>query len=200
MRKDSLHKELAVVRFPDFTVSASTRVICPIALAVGLLACARDEPRHVYRSAPPARENARAGVSAAAPEPPVGTNGPSARIVSVLSTSTGRPASLQRVDGDIDIVTLAARGGESSTMGPVNLELRITGSTDTTLVRRLEAPVPVIIAHVFRLPVRATPAALQDGRFQLQVRLVGPRGRAIATSVPVDLTVEIERAGDAVGP
>jgi len=168
---------------------------------IGLLAsCAGDESRHVYRSSPPVRDRSPAAAPSSAPEPPVGTNGPSARITAVLSTSTGTAARLDRVEGDINVVTLVSRGSGSPSQGPATLQLRITGSTDTTLVQRFDTPVPVIVAHSFRVRVSDGAAGLRDGRFHLQVRLVGRDGQLIASSIPVDLGVRVERTGDAVGP
>jgi hypothetical protein len=118
----------------------------------------------------------------------------------VLSASTGRPASLDHVEEDLDVVTLVSRGNQSSPRGPVRLELRIMGSEDTTLVRQLDTPVPVIVAHSFRVPVSAGQIGLHDGRFHLQVRLLDPAGRELAASVPVELGVRVGRTGPARDP
>jgi hypothetical protein len=168
-------------------------------LVSSLVSCAGDESRHVYRSSPPARASAPPAVTAA-PELPVGMSGPSARVTAVLLASTGNPAPLDQVGEDLDVVTLVSRGRASSAQGPASIELHVAGSRDTTLVEQIGTPVPVIVAHVFRLPVGRRAGHLPDGRFELQVRLVGPTGRQLAASIPVNLGVRANHADDAGGP
>ena len=89
----------------------------------------------------------------------------------------------------VDVVTVVSRGRGSSANEPVRLELRVKGIVDTTLVERLAAPVPIVVAHSFRISSPDGSAGLPDGRYALQLRLVGPTGRAVAASVPVFMQV-----------
>jgi hypothetical protein len=149
-------------------------------------ACANDDARpHVYQSSPPPRTAPAAVVSAGAgatAEPPIGSSGPSARVVSVRLVATGEPATLERLTESVDVVTIVSRGAGSSAAGPARLELHITGSLDTTLVTRMPGPVPRVIAHSFRLSSSDGSVGLPTGRYRLQVRLVGPTGRQVASA------------------
>jgi hypothetical protein len=145
----------------------------------------------VYQSSPPPRATAAvpaATGAASTTELPVGSSGPSARVVSVRVASTGEPAALEHLTQSVDVVTLVSRGRGSSSAGPARLELRVTGEADTTLVERITGPVPTVIAHSFRLSSSDGFVGLPNGRYQLQVRLVGPTGRIIA-SPPFFVTV-----------
>jgi hypothetical protein len=161
--------------------------------------CANDEARpHVFRSSPPP-----ASATASPPTPssanaagtierPVGATGPAARVTAVRVASTGAPARLELVSESVDVVTLVSRGRGSSPQGPVRIELRITGAIDTTLVERFETPVPVVVSHAFRVSPSDGSAGLPNGRYQLQVRLLGPSGRQLAASVPLFIGVQVQ--------
>jgi hypothetical protein len=155
-------------------------------------ACANDDARrHVFESAPPSRAapaSAPATPAPAAVEASMGTSGPSARVVAVRLASTGAPAVLERLTESVDVVTLVSRGAGSSASGPARLELRVIGAVDTTLVSRLEGPVPRVVAHSFRLSSVDGSVGLPSGRYQLQVRLVGPTGRQVV-SAPLSVVV-----------
>jgi len=171
--------------------SSPSRPLCraPIAIACLIAACARDESRHVYRSAPPPPAPALAAAASPAVELPLGAGGPTARIVAVRLSSTGAPTALDRVTEPLDVVTLVARGRGSSSAGPAHLQLRLSGRHDTTLVERLDTPVPAIVAHTFHLSAPDGSPGLPDGAYQMQVRLIGPNGRVVAASIPVFLGV-----------
>jgi hypothetical protein len=162
------------------------------ALLAFVVSCANDDARsHVFQSSPPPRAVPAAPVvagAAAAAEPPVGSTGPSARVVSVRVASTGEPATLERLSEAVDVVTLVSRGRGSSAAGPARLELRLTGAVDSTIVERLATPVPTVVAHSFRLSSPDGSVGLPNGRYQLQVRLVGPTGRA-TSSAPLSVGV-----------
>ncbi|MEO8562379.1 MAG: hypothetical protein ABI601_09915 [bacterium] len=164
--------------------------VWPRSLLVALVvACAGDDSRHVYESPPPMRAAAPAVAAPVTPELPIGSGGPDARVAAVRLVSTGAPATLDRLSESVDVVTLVSRGRESSAQGPARLELRITGALDTTLVERLETPLPMVVAHSFRVGARDGSVGLPTGRYQLQIRLVGPTGRDVASSVPVFIGV-----------
>jgi thiazole synthase ThiGH ThiG subunit len=161
----------------------------PLAFAL-LASCAGDDSRHVYESSPPVRAVAAPTIVPAAAELPIGAGGPTARVAAVRLTATGAPAPLDRLSESVDVVTVVSRGRGSSPQGPARLELHLTGVIDTTFVERLDTPVPMIVAHSFRVPVNEGSTGLPSGRYQLQVRLVGPSGRAVAASVPVFIGVQ----------
>jgi hypothetical protein len=171
----------------------------PLLLATLAVAtsCVNDEPRtHVFRSSPPPPASAtssplttaNANVSATI-ERPIGATGPAARVTAVRVISTGAPARLELVSESVEVVTLVSRGRGSSPQGPARIELRITGALDTTVVERLETPVPIVVSHAFRVSPSDGSAGLPDGRYELQVRLLGPTGRQLAASVPLFIGV-----------
>ncbi len=118
------------------------------------------------------------------PEPQIGTNGPEAQITVVTDAATGAPIPLTGIAAPFDVMTIVARGPGTWSPGRTpRIELRIHGSSDTTLVRPLESPAPVIVAHVFHVP------ALRAGNYTAQVRLVMRGEHALAESVPLHLVV-----------
>lgn len=164
---------------------------CLVAIGCVIVAsCAGDDARsHVFQSAPPVRATQPTTTAPVRPEPPIGTTGPSAKITSVRLASTGEIASLDDIRGSLDVVTVASRGPGSSSAGPARLELRLTGPTDTTLTEVIDAPVPIVVAHVFRVEVARGVPSLRDGVHRGELRLVGPAGGVVARSIPLTLTV-----------
>jgi hypothetical protein len=159
---------------------------------VSLLACAGDEGRqHVFTPKAPSRPGGVSASSPAArePESEPGSGTPIARIASVRAVSTGAPVSLGSINESVNVLVLVARGRASSDRGPAQLELRLTGAHDTTLAETLSSPVPAVVAHSFHIPVGGSGAALRNGRHRAQVRLTGPDGALIVSSVPLELTV-----------
>ena len=169
-------------------ISRSPRVV---AIGCVLLAsCAGDDARsHVYQSPPPVRPATHTTVAPSRPDPPVGAAGPTAKINSVRLASTGEIASLGAIDQSIDVVTVASRGGGSSSAGPARMELQLSGPVDTTLVEVVDAPVPLVIAHVFRVDAAHGGPGLRAGVYRADLRLMGPDGRVIARSTPLAMTV-----------
>jgi hypothetical protein len=83
---------------------------------------------------------------------------------------------------------MVSRGKGSSPAGPARVELHFAGPTDTTLVETIGTPVPLVIAHVFRVDA-GHGAGLSDGAYRAQLRLLGPSGRVVAQSAPLSLTI-----------
>ena len=106
--------------------------------------------------------------------------------------ATGAPTALDELTEGVDVVTLVSRGRGSSADGPMRLELRFKGVVDTTFVERLQSPVPIVVAHSFRISAADGSVGLPNGRYELQLRLVGPTGRVVAASVPVHVGVRHE--------
>lgn len=119
----------------------------------------------------------------------MGTAWASATINSVRLASTGMIASLGDISDSIDVLVMVSRGKQSTPAGPAHVELHFAGPTDTTLVETVETPVPLVIAHVFRVAAGHGGAGLRDGVYRAQLRLLGPSGRSIAQSIPLSLTV-----------
>ena len=105
------------------------------------------------------------------------------------SASTGAPVALGDIADSVDVLAVVSRGRASSASGSARLELVLSGRSDTMLVASIEAPVPVVIAHAFRLVASRAAGGLRDGNYRARVRLVGGEGRSIAESVPIFLTV-----------
>jgi hypothetical protein len=162
---------------------------CLVAFAL-FIACTRDEAvSHVYQSPPPSAAQAPPVPINNAPEPPIGSGGPSARITGVRLVSTGEPVALDQLTEAVFVTTLVSRGRQSSPAGPARLELRITGATDTTLAVTVQAPVPLVIAHDFAVAMGPGSGGLPPGRFAMQVRFIGAAGRRLAASVPLPIRV-----------
>ncbi|MEO6527968.1 MAG: hypothetical protein ABIP93_15215 [Gemmatimonadaceae bacterium] len=161
----------------------------PFAIAVGALlaACAGDDVRdHVHRSTPPARPAPPpASVPSVATKPPLGAGGPSAEIISIRLASSGAPVSLDHITDTVNVLALVTRGAGSSSLGPARLELVLHGPQNMTLIEWSATPVPLVIAHEFRVPVSNGWEGLPTGLYLAQVRLVGPTGWLIAQSTPV---------------
>jgi len=119
--------------------------------------------------------------------------GASAKIDAVRVASTGAPASLGDVTEPVELIVLVRRDESTSPDIPLSIELHLAGEVDTTLVARLEPPVPVIAATPFRVAVSPERGALPDGRYAAQVRLVTASGRVLASSIPVPLVVRTGR-------
>jgi hypothetical protein len=154
---------------------------------IALVACHDERPSpHVYGSPPPTSPRAAAtAASMSAPELPIGTIGPGARLVSISDAATGIPVALGSIADSVDVLTLVAFGPNSGPWrkgGHVELVVR-GGTMDTTLVLRLDSPAPSIVAHTFRV------AGLKSGRYTSVVRLRASTGRVIAESVPLYLEV-----------
>lgn len=152
---------------------------------IALIACHDERPSpHVYSSPPPPSPKVAATpASATAPELPIGTIGPGARLLSVSDAATGAPVALGNIADSVDVLTLVAFGPNSGPWrngGHVELVVR-GGSMDTTLVLRLDSPAPSVVAHTFRI------AGLKIGRYMSVVRLRASTGRVIAESTPVYL-------------
>ena len=160
------------------------RGLVPVFAVIALIACHDERPsKHVYGSPPP--QSPRVAATPAAPELPIGTIGPGARLVSISDAATGAPVGLGSIADSVDVLTLVAFGpnsGSSRNGGRVELVVR-GGTMDTTLVLRLESPAPSIVAHTFRV------AGLKSGRYTSVVRLRASTGRVIAESIPLYLEV-----------
>jgi hypothetical protein len=158
------------------------------ALSLSLLSVACDRPsQHVYSSpAPPAKLPAGSTPAITrAPEFPLGTMGPEARLVAVADAATGAPVALGSIADSVDVLTLVTFGPAASTAregGRVELDVR-GPAVDTTLVHALGAPAPSIAAHSFRL------TGLTAGRYTTVVRLRMTDGRVLAQSIPLALDV-----------
>jgi hypothetical protein len=111
--------------------------------------------------------------------------GAGARLVSVTDAVTGAPVALGDITDSVDVLTLVAFGpGEQLAREGGRVELDVRGqSTDTTLVRQLGAPAPIIAANTFRL------SGLQRGRYTSVVRLRMTNGRVLAESIPLAFAV-----------
>ena len=163
---------------------------CVVAFA-SLIACTTgDADSHVYQSVPP-RRGTSTHVLAVDPsrEAPIGSSGPRARIVAVRLASTGEPITLDRLTESVIVTTLVSRGRGSSSAGPARLELGISGEVDTTLVVRIRSPVPLVVSHDVPVVIGRAAGGLPVGRFAMQLRLLGPGGSVLATSLPVPFTV-----------
>jgi hypothetical protein len=149
------------------------------------MACHDDRPNnHVYASPPP--KTVPAPAAPIVDEAPLGTNGPGARITSVLDATTGAPVALTNVVGDVDVMTLAALGpGNLGEAEDVRVELVIRGSRDTTLTLPLGRPAPRMIAHAFRLPA----GVLGRGQSTVRARLVAGKARVVVESTPIFASV-----------
>lgn len=163
---------------------------------VSLLACAGEEARqHVFTPKAPSRPSAATGAAPISPQPESepGSGTPIARISSVRAVSTGMPVPLGSIQESMNVLVLVARGRASSDRGPARLELRLSGQMDTTLALALSSPIPAVVAHSFHIAVGGDGGGLRDGRHRAQVRLIGPDGAAIVSSVPLELTVRARR-------
>jgi hypothetical protein len=159
---------------------------------MAVASCAGDDARkHVYQSPPPVRATIPSSSARApsTPEPPIGAAWATAKINSVRLASTGTIASLGDITDSIDVLAMVSRGKGSTSAGPARIELHFAGPTDTTLVETVKAPVPLVVAHVFRVDAAHGPAGLHDGVYRAQLRLIGPDGRVIAQSTQLWLSV-----------
>lgn len=168
---------------------AAAVLVCGVAVA----ACAERE-QHVFRApptrspgAPPPRTPAAApGVpgDAAVPAPgPIGSGGPAARITAVRDAATGGPVSLAGVPDSIDVVTVVAAGPQGSGAGAARIELTVHRGEELVLRHDPPAPLPTVVAHVFRL--RRAELGLRGTQSELRVHLRRRDGTLLAQSVPV---------------
>jgi hypothetical protein len=159
------------------------------AVSLLLTACTGEDARdHVHVSRPPTPVVRPTAPAPPVPERPLGAAGPSARIESVRLVSTGAPASLGDVRESFEVLVVVSRGRGVSPVQSLRAELRVSGGSDTTLVARFDAPVPLVVAHPFRVPVGG-PGGLARGRYAARVRLVMATGRVLAASTPLTLGV-----------
>ena len=159
-----------------------------------LLAACRDRgaETHVYRAPRPVTTPPAPVVyTPPAPDLPIGTNGPEARVTAVTNLATGSPAPLANIVAPLNVFVLVA-------LGPVGwdpdaharIELIVDGPTDSTFVLPLTPPAPVIVAHAFAIPlVRAGGAGLRSGDYSAYVRLVMRDSATHAMSAPFYFTV-----------
>ena len=154
-----------------------------------LVACTEDEGRnHRYLNKPPAPAvRTTMPATAPVPEPAIGSV-PSARIMSVRTTSTGAPASLEEVREPLEILVMVSRGRGTPDSRPARVELALSGPTDTVLAAPVVPAVPLVIALPFHVPVR-TPGGLAPGHYEARTRIVGEGAGTLAESVPLPLVI-----------
>lgn len=149
-----------------------------------LVACQGERPNpHVYASPAP-RATAAAGTGAATapvPEAPLGSQGPGARLTSVLDAVTGAPVALSSATGAVDVMALVALGPGSWQGLRVSMDLAIKGTRDTALVWELGTPAPLMAAHAFRVEL----GALGPGRYSMRARLLRGGSEVVVESAPL---------------
>ena len=147
-----------------------------------LLACHDDRP-HVFQAPPrsAARPVASAGASPAslqAPNIQIGTFGAEARITAVRNASTGAAIPLTGITEPIEVETLVARGPGQPVNEGGRVELVFHGAEEASQTLTLEPPAPMIVAHVFTVPVAADGrTGLRAGHYTIDVSIRGADGR-----------------------
>jgi hypothetical protein len=162
---------------------AALLAVCPLAL----LAC-RDNQPHVFRApAPKISSGSPAVAASSSAEVPLGTTGPEARITLVVDGVTGGPIALTDLRGSVAVTAIVARGPGRPASESARVELALIGPKDTTLVLKLDAPAPIIVAHAFQFDV-GRGREIRPGAYTLYARIVAG-GRVLATSAPIYVVV-----------
>lgn len=162
-------------------------------LTVALLLCAcHDDGPHTFHT--PAPAPARTPVSAPQPAPlelPLGTNGPEARILTVVDSATGAPITLTDIAAPFSVMTIVARGpGRWQPDASARIELELRGLSHAVLALPLTEPTPVIIAHAFSVGRSdSAGSGLRAGNYVVQVKLVMRESNPLAASLPIYLTL-----------
>ncbi|MDB4913172.1 MAG: hypothetical protein JWM95_816 [Gemmatimonadetes bacterium] len=159
-------------------------------LVLIVLGC-RDNQRHVFQAPrPPAPSGCASASVAAAPDVPIGSAGPEARITAVADAATGAPVTLSAIPATFQVLSIVARGKyDFPPNAVVYVDIAIRGRMDTTMAVHFGSPAPSIMAHAFEVPVaRAGQPGLVPGSYSAQVRLM-VNERPLVSSAPIYFTV-----------
>ena len=160
----------------------------PVLLGV-LLACHDDRP-HVFQAPPRSAARPAASAGPSGPNIQIGTFGAEARITAVRNASTGAAIPLTGITEPIEVETLVARGPGQPVNEGGRVELVFHGAEEASQTLTLEPPAPMIVAHVFTVPVAADGrTGLRAGHYTIDVSIRGADGRLLATSVPLHLDI-----------